>query len=181
MAGCVATIGPHCALLRHRLVLIQHWCGTSLETKRAYLKKRFYNKSSSPKSASTAAKTTNKTKRCVSWRRTLMYGRSNPELPGCGRYSARPWNPKRIDNTSKRRLMKCTHEALKPWALYLQPDALALAGAQLLGTCVIRYILRLEPIASMPRDELVNSLVPAVQYLLTTQPTNTERLDGQDA
>ena len=63
----------------------------------------------------------------------------------------------------------------------LQPDALALAGAQLLGTCVIRYILRLEPIASMPRDELVNSLVPAVQYLLTTQPTNTERLDGQDA
>lgn len=63
----------------------------------------------------------------------------------------------------------------------LQPDALALIGAQLLGACVIRYILRLEPIASMPRDDLVNSLVPAVQHLLTKQPTNTERLDGQDA
>jgi|SRR5690625_4617514 len=63
----------------------------------------------------------------------------------------------------------------------LQPDALALTGAQLLGTCVLRYILRLEPIASMPRDELVNSLVPAVQHMLTTQPTNTKRRDVQDA
>lgn len=63
----------------------------------------------------------------------------------------------------------------------IKPDALALAGAQLLGTCVVRYILGLEPIASMPRGELVNSLVPAVQHMLTTRATNTGRLDGQDA
>jgi AcrR family transcriptional regulator len=49
-------------------------------------------------------------------------------------------------------------------------DAQARAAAalsQMLGLVVTRYILRVEPIASAPRDELLLRFAPAVQRLIT--------------
>jgi AcrR family transcriptional regulator len=39
----------------------------------------------------------------------------------------------------------------------------ALAGAQLLGIAVGRYVLALEPLATMTRDEVVDAVAPAIQ------------------
>ncbi len=48
-----------------------------------------------------------------------------------------------------------------------QPDVRAgLLGAQMIGLIVVRYIVRLEPIASMPRERLAALLAPQVQQLL---------------
>ena len=43
----------------------------------------------------------------------------------------------------------------------------ALIGAQLLGLALCRYILRLEPLASLPLDEVVPPVARAVQAYLT--------------
>jgi AcrR family transcriptional regulator len=40
-------------------------------------------------------------------------------------------------------------------------------GAQLLGLALSRYILRLEPLASLPPDEVVAAVTPSVQRYLT--------------
>jgi AcrR family transcriptional regulator len=50
------------------------------------------------------------------------------------------------------------------------PDAqrrAALIGSQLLGLGLCRYILRLEPLASLTTDEVVGGIAPAIQRYLT--------------
>jgi AcrR family transcriptional regulator len=42
-----------------------------------------------------------------------------------------------------------------------------LAGAQLLGLALCRYILRQEPLASLPADEVVAAVAPSVQRYLS--------------
>ena len=53
------------------------------------------------------------------------------------------------------------------------PDARtrgALATSYLLGVATSRYVLRLEPLASMPEDELIKLVAPAVQQALQGPP-----------
>jgi Tetracyclin repressor-like, C-terminal domain len=47
------------------------------------------------------------------------------------------------------------------------PERGALIGAQLLGLALCRYILRLEPLASMAADDVVAAVAPSVQRYLT--------------
>ncbi|MEC3978243.1 TetR/AcrR family transcriptional regulator [Amycolatopsis sp. H20-H5] len=57
-------------------------------------------------------------------------------------------------------------------AMLAVPDAAlraAMVNAQLLGLTVARYILRIEPIASLPVDDLVGRFGPLVQHCLTGQ------------
>jgi AcrR family transcriptional regulator len=57
-----------------------------------------------------------------------------------------------------------------PVAALGDPDAgrrSALIGTQLLGLAVSRYILRHEPLASMPIDEIVADISPTIQRYLT--------------
>ncbi|HEY1919260.1 MAG TPA: TetR family transcriptional regulator [Streptosporangiaceae bacterium] len=57
-----------------------------------------------------------------------------------------------------------------PIAALGDPDAAergALIGAQLLGVALCRYILRMEPLASLPADEVVAAIAPSVQHYLT--------------
>jgi AcrR family transcriptional regulator len=64
-----------------------------------------------------------------------------------------------------------THQLLMPLVGALgcdQPEIRAnLVAAHLLGLGVARYILRLEPIASMPREAVIALVAPAVQAALT--------------
>jgi len=43
----------------------------------------------------------------------------------------------------------------------------ALAGSQLVGVALMRYVIRLEPIASMDRDELAKMIAPVIQRHLS--------------
>lgn len=43
----------------------------------------------------------------------------------------------------------------------------ALASSHMLGTAISRYVLRIEPLASLDRDELIATLAPAIQRYLT--------------
>jgi AcrR family transcriptional regulator len=56
-------------------------------------------------------------------------------------------------------------------AVSIGPDDAEARGAaalsQMLGLAVARYILRVEPIASAPREELIRRFAPAVQRLIT--------------
>ncbi len=45
-----------------------------------------------------------------------------------------------------------------------------LVGAQLIGLAVVRYVARIEPLASASREELVAALGPTVQRYLTEDP-----------
>ncbi|RKN10027.1 TetR family transcriptional regulator [Streptomyces radicis] len=50
------------------------------------------------------------------------------------------------------------------------PDAqlrAELAAAQLVGTVLLRYVLKIEPLASAPAEELIARLAPVVQHHLT--------------
>ncbi|WP_394813007.1 TetR/AcrR family transcriptional regulator [Streptomyces boetiae] len=50
------------------------------------------------------------------------------------------------------------------------PDAelrAELAAAQLVGVALLRYVLRVEPLAAIPAEELVRRLAPVVQHHLT--------------
>ena len=62
-------------------------------------------------------------------------------------------------------------EILAGYAAHLPaPDArrrASLAASQLLGVAMLRYLLRVEPAASMPRAQLVADLGPTVQRYLT--------------
>jgi AcrR family transcriptional regulator len=49
----------------------------------------------------------------------------------------------------------------------------AFIAAQLLGVALCRYILRFEPLASMPRDDLVAAVAPSVQRYLTRAAAST--------
>ncbi|WP_433890898.1 TetR family transcriptional regulator [Streptomyces sp. CA-111067] len=48
------------------------------------------------------------------------------------------------------------------------PKRAALAASQLIGLVFIRYVLRLEPLASMPPDELTTRTAPSLRTALTT-------------
>lgn len=51
-----------------------------------------------------------------------------------------------------------------------EPDAelrVELAVAQLVGTAILRYVIKVEPIASVPPEELTVRLAPVVQHHLT--------------
>jgi AcrR family transcriptional regulator len=64
-----------------------------------------------------------------------------------------------------------TAQAIRPFTAALgghQPGTrAALAGTHLLGIAIARYIIRLEPLASMNREELVTATAPAIQRYLT--------------
>ncbi|MCH9668172.1 MAG: TetR family transcriptional regulator [Actinomycetia bacterium] len=42
-----------------------------------------------------------------------------------------------------------------------------LASSHMLGTAISRYVLRIEPLASLDRDELIDTLAPVIQRYLT--------------
>ena len=50
----------------------------------------------------------------------------------------------------------------------------AFIAAQLLGVALCRYILHLEPLASLPSDDVVAAVAPSVQRYLTMAPTAPE-------
>jgi AcrR family transcriptional regulator len=50
------------------------------------------------------------------------------------------------------------------------PERAALIAAQLLGLALCRYILRFEPLASLPADDVVAAVGPSVHDYLTRQP-----------
>jgi AcrR family transcriptional regulator len=72
-----------------------------------------------------------------------------------------------------------THELLTPLVTALdcdQPEVRAnLVAAHLLGLGVTRYVLRLEPLASMRRDEVIALMTPPVQAALTGPLPDRER------
>jgi hypothetical protein len=47
-----------------------------------------------------------------------------------------------------------------------------LIAAQLLGVALCRYILRFEPLASLPPDDVVAAVAPSVQRYLTPPPAS---------
>jgi len=49
------------------------------------------------------------------------------------------------------------------------PGRAALVAAQLLGLALCRYILRFEPLASLPADEVVAAVAPSVDRYLTLE------------
>ena len=51
------------------------------------------------------------------------------------------------------------------------PARAALIVAQLLGLALCRYILRFEPLASLPPDDVVAAVAPSVDRYLTWRPT----------
>jgi AcrR family transcriptional regulator len=54
---------------------------------------------------------------------------------------------------------------------YSEPDRrAALIGSQLMGLALCRYVLRLEPLASLSDDEVVASIAPNIQRYLTASP-----------
>lgn len=56
----------------------------------------------------------------------------------------------------------------------------ALAGSQLAGLIVTRYVMRVEPIASAPAEELVAAVGAAVQRYLTGPVPGAQRYGGLD-
>ncbi|HTW04252.1 MAG TPA: TetR family transcriptional regulator [Streptosporangiaceae bacterium] len=54
------------------------------------------------------------------------------------------------------------------------PARAALIAAQLLGLALCRYILRFEPLASLPADEVVAAVAPSVDRYLTWQASGRE-------
>jgi AcrR family transcriptional regulator len=75
------------------------------------------------------------------------------------------------DEAVARRLQSVLSELMTtPIAALGDPDAArraALIAAQLLGVALCRYILRLEPLASLPVADVVAEVAPAVQRYLT--------------
>jgi AcrR family transcriptional regulator len=62
------------------------------------------------------------------------------------------------------------------------PDAelrATLAASQVVGVMLTRYVLRLEPMADAPVDELVARLGPAVQWHLTGYPLDAPEVAGE--
>jgi len=62
-----------------------------------------------------------------------------------------------------------------------QPDAAlraTLAGSQLIGLALARYVVAVEPLASAPFEVLVGALAPTVQRYLAGDLTGAERLEG---
>ena len=60
-----------------------------------------------------------------------------------------------------------TEQVAAPMAEALERERATLAGSQLVGLAMIRYVLRLEPIASASIDHLVEVVGPTIQRYLT--------------
>jgi AcrR family transcriptional regulator len=58
-------------------------------------------------------------------------------------------------------------ERIAPLGEEQAPERAALIAAQLLGLALCRYILRFEPLASLPADEVVAAVAPSVDRYLT--------------
>jgi AcrR family transcriptional regulator len=58
-------------------------------------------------------------------------------------------------------------ERLAPLGEQQAPERAALVAAQLLGLALCRYILRFQPLASLPADEVVAAVAPSVDRYLT--------------
>jgi hypothetical protein len=56
-----------------------------------------------------------------------------------------------------------------------------LIAAQLLGLALCRYILRFEPLASLPADDVVAAVAPSVQRYLTREGLSAEDLAALEA
>ena len=62
-----------------------------------------------------------------------------------------------------------------------RPDAdlrATLVGSQLIGLAMARYIVKVEPIASLPREELVEAIGPTIQRYLAGELFEGERAFG---
>ncbi len=62
-----------------------------------------------------------------------------------------------------------------------QPDAVlraTLAGSQLIGLALARYVVAVEPLASAPPEVLVHAIAPTLQRYLTGDLTDAERSAG---
>ena len=64
-----------------------------------------------------------------------------------------------------------TAQTIRPFTAALggpKPDTrAALAGTHLFGIAIARYVVRIEPLASMNREELITAIAPAIQHYLT--------------
>jgi AcrR family transcriptional regulator len=60
------------------------------------------------------------------------------------------------------------------------PERAALIAAQLLGLALCRYILRFEPLASLPADDVVAAVGPSVHDYLTRQAIGRATPAGED-
>jgi hypothetical protein len=64
-----------------------------------------------------------------------------------------------------------TAQAIRPFTAALggqKPDTrAALAGTHLLGIAIARYIVCIEPLVTMNREELITATAPAIQRYLT--------------
>ncbi|MEA5051879.1 MAG: TetR family transcriptional regulator [Propionicimonas sp.] len=49
----------------------------------------------------------------------------------------------------------------------IDPERMLMASSQLFGVAFVRYVLQLEPVASMSRDEIAAHLAPMVEHYLT--------------
>lgn len=69
------------------------------------------------------------------------------------------------DNAARMLREFITHVIIRPASaeLDVEPRYLEAAAAQLVGTAVVRYIIGVEPIASVPTEDLVELLAPTIQ------------------
>jgi len=80
-----------------------------------------------------------------------------------------------VTNDAVAEQMQATFNALivEPIAALDDHDAgerAALVGSQMLGLVLCRYVLRLEPLASLPVDDVVAGVAPTIQRYLTKPP-----------
>ena len=78
-------------------------------------------------------------------------------------------SPEAIQNYATEQIAAPMTEALEQSGLSITSarERAALAGSQLVGLAMIRYVLRLEPIASASIDHLVEVVGPTIQRYLT--------------
>ena len=78
-------------------------------------------------------------------------------------------SPEAIQNYATEQIAAPMTEALEQSGLSITSarERAALAGSQLVGLAMIRYVLRLEPVASASVDHLVEVVGPTIQHYLT--------------
>jgi hypothetical protein len=86
------------------------------------------------------------------------------------------------DAAAARRFYSLVNRAvLHPLARMLRLEAsavrLELVGAQLIGVAMLRYVLEVEPIASLEVDELVPMMAPALRQALAGEAPDPPRVE----
>ena len=78
-------------------------------------------------------------------------------------------SPEAIQNYATEQIAAPMAEALEQSGLSVASprERATLAGSQLVGLAMIRYVLRLEPVASAGVDHLVEVVGPTIQHYLT--------------